>query len=177
MVQFNVSSSIEELEEILTLQKENLPFNLSEIERQEQGFVTVEHNLAILKEMHLVHPHIIAKDKGKVVGYALSMSSKFKDDIAILKPMFTEINNSSKANERFIVMGQICIHKEYRRKGVFKGLYTKMKKEFCNDYTAIITEIDLLNTRSINAHKAIGFKNLSTYTANNQNWQIVFMEL
>ncbi|MFL0094900.1 hypothetical protein [Tenacibaculum maritimum] len=45
MVQFNVSSSIEELEEILTLQKENLPFNLSEVERQEQGFVTVEHNL------------------------------------------------------------------------------------------------------------------------------------
>mgnify|MGYP000294817886 CR=1 FL=1 len=57
-------------------------------------------------------------------------------------------------------MGQICIAKEYRGSGVFRGLYQNMQRFIKGSYEAIITEVDIRNTRSMNAHKAIGFKEL-----------------
>ncbi|MDC1162265.1 GNAT family N-acetyltransferase [Tenacibaculum sp.] len=177
MIVFKRTSNNQELAQIIDLQKQNLPVNLSDIEKKEQGFLTVQHNIDILTKMHLKHPHTIATHENKVIGYALSMSSTFRYDIQILKPMFIEIDNSLKSNEKFIIMGQICIDKNYRGKGIFRGLYNKMKDSFSHNYQSIITEIDSLNIRSLKAHKAIGFKNLTTYKSKEQLWEIVFMNI
>jgi len=68
-----------ELEQILALQKRNTKANLSAEEIRKEGFVTVAHSLALLEEMNTASPHIIAKDKDIVVGYALCMHSQFGD--------------------------------------------------------------------------------------------------
>ena len=73
-------------------------------------------------------------------------------------------------------MGQICIAKDYRSGGVFRELYQFMKQELKEEYNAIITEVDVKNTRSLNAHKAVGFKVLKNYRSNNQDWVIVILE-
>ncbi len=177
MIDYKLTSANEELEQILTLQTQNLPANLSEVEKEKQGFVTVQHTFNLLKKMHDIHPHIIAKQNEEIVGYALSMSAIFSNDIPILIPMFNEIDKSSKIKSNYILMGQVCIDKNHRGKGLFRGLYDKMKNAFSSTYDSIITEIDSLNIRSLNAHKAIGFKELSTYQTNNQNWVIVYMDL
>lgn len=177
MIHYKTTSTNDELAQILTLQTNNLPQNLTAIEKKEQGFVTVQHSIDLLTKMHDIHPHIIAKNKEKVIGYALSMSKIFRNEVPVLIPMFNEIDTSLKKEKNYILMGQVCIDKNYRGKGVFRGLYNEMKIAFSNTHDAIVTEIDASNTRSLNAHKAIGFRELTTYQSNNQNWVIVFMNI
>ena len=44
------TKSLEELEEILALQKRNSSQNIGPSEKVEEGFVTVQHSLSILKK-------------------------------------------------------------------------------------------------------------------------------
>ncbi len=177
MIHYKPTQTSFELEQILALQKRNLPDKLTEEEKKTQGFVTVHHELSLLKEMHDIHPHIIATHNNEVVGYALSMSKNFRENIPILIPMFTEIDNSFKSKENYLIMGQICIEKNHRGKGIFRGLYQKMSTAFSHQYKSIITEIDAANIRSINAHSAVGFQELTRYTLNQQVWVIVYLDL
>lgn len=173
MITYKTTSTQEELLQILTLQQKNLPKNLSKKEMKEQGFVTVEHDLSILQKMHDVAPHIIAISNNKVVGYALSMDKQFKNDIPVLIPMFEVIEKSPVKKINYILMGQVCIDKKYRGKGLFRGLYNKMKQEV--NFDAIITEVDALNTRSSNAHKAIGFDEICKYESGGQLWELIIL--
>ncbi|PQJ76623.1 GNAT family N-acetyltransferase [Polaribacter glomeratus] len=176
MIQYTKAQSNNELEQILELQKNNLFENLSEEEKKEHGFVTIKHTFDILKAMNDVCPHTIAKHEDKVVGFALSMTKEFAEDIEVLKPMFHEISKLV-SNENYIVMGQICIHKKYRKQGVFKGLYEFMKTVIClNTFNSIITEIDIKNERSLNAHEAVGFVRLKDFKAGDKNWRIVLLK-
>ncbi|WP_442265044.1 GNAT family N-acetyltransferase [Tenacibaculum sp. ZS6-P6] len=176
MITFTKTSNVSELTQILELQQRNLPKKLTEEEKKTQGFVTVEHDLEILSKMHDLHPHIIAKDNDNVVGYALSMSTSFKNEIPVLIPMFNEIDKLN-INPNFIVMGQVCVDKAYRGKGIFRGLYDTMATTFSGEFTSIITEIDANNTRSLKAHETIGFSDLCTYEAGQQLWKVVVMNI
>ncbi|CAL2079419.1 GNAT family N-acetyltransferase [Tenacibaculum sp. 190524A05c] len=176
MLIFTQTSTETELHQILELQQQNLPKGLSDEEKKQEGFVTVEHDFETLFKMHEIHPHIIAKYNNKVVGYALSMSTVFKDSIPVLIPMFTELEKLN-IDQNFIIMGQVCVDKKHRGKGIFRGLYEKMSAIFTGKYSSIVTEIDAKNIRSINAHNAIGFKTISEYPSHNQVWKIVAMEI
>lgn len=41
----------------------------------------------------------------------------------------------------------------------------------------IITEVDVANTRLLDAHYAIGFKTLYSYCSNQQDWNIIYWKL
>jgi hypothetical protein len=165
-----------ELEQILSLQEENIPDALSMKEMEEEGFLTVTHTLDLLDGMNKVCPHIIAKENGKVIGYALCMHPKFGNEIELLKPMFEEINSVLSPGEKYMVMGQVCIHKEYRKMGVFPNLYKKMQDVIRTNYNCIITEVDALNKRSLNAHFAVGFIELKTYNSNGRQWHLLALK-
>ncbi|MFD0799039.1 N-acetyltransferase [Maribacter chungangensis] len=168
-------TSDNELEDILALQGRNLKRSLATSKTASQGFVTVEHSLHLLKKMNAIAPHVIAKHNNRVVGYALSMHPSFANDIAILKPMFQELNRLDVAD--YIIMGQICIEDIHRKKGIFRCLYIEMKAQFTNTFKHIITEVDTTNVRSLNAHYAVGFKTLGTYTSNDQDWVIISLPI
>ncbi len=172
-ITYTTTSSINELQQILKLQQSNLPASISKTEKENEGFVTVQHDLEILKKMHQLEPHIIAKDHDNVIGYALSMVRSFKEHIDVLKPMFVKIDNLLNTDTSYIVMGQVCIDKEYRKQGVFRGLYRKMQEELNNKYDVLITEVAANNTRSLNAHYAIGFTDLLVYEADRVTWHLV----
>ncbi len=180
MIQFTQTTTDEELQEILSLQKTNLPVNISEEEKRKEGFLTVHHDFDLLKRMHLSWPHTIAKDQDKVVGYALSMHPDFWDDIPILKPMFdaidSQLGTTSELNSNFMIMGQICVDKLYRKQGIFRKLYETMLANIAPNFSYIITEVDVLNTRSLAAHYAIGFKKLTTHTSNGRNWETIYLK-
>lgn len=175
MITYSKAFKDEDLKSILELQQKNLPNYLSSEERLKEGFVTVQHSFKILKKMNDDFPHTIAKHNHKVIGFALSMTKNFASEIAVLKPMFKEISNAN-ITEKYIVMGQICIDKDYRGKGVFRSLYNFMKDSCKDAYSIIITEIDVHNTRSLNAHKSIGFEKMIDYTVGNKNWRIVTLK-
>jgi len=176
MVIYKRTSEEDELVQILDLQKQNIPMVLTKPEQDKEGFVTVIHSLDQLREMHRVCPHILAKDQDKVVGYALCMHPKFAETIPVLRPMFHEINKLVQDGERYMVMGQICIQKNYRKQGVFRKLYETMKTALYADYPTIITEVDVKNQRSLRAHYAIGFQNLKTYRSAGQDWQLILLQ-
>ncbi len=173
MITYKTASTSKELQQILLLQQANLPQAVSSLEKQTEGFVTVHHDFDILNRMNDACPHIIAKDQEKVVGYALCMHPKFGNEIEVLKPMFSEINKVF--SEKYIVMGQVCIDKAYRKQGIFRKLYETMKEVVIPEYSTIITEVDTTNIRSLEAHYAIGFKRLSNYKASGRDWKLIHL--
>lgn len=171
---YTTAKTNEELIQILSLQQMNLKTSVSDLEIAQEGFVTVQHTLDVLTRMNNACPHIIAKDEDKVVGYALSMTNDFKDDISVLRPMFTELEKVNIQN--FITMGQICVAKSHRKQGVFRGLYEAIKKASYPIYDTIITEVDATNKRSLNAHYAVGFEKICTYNSLGQDWELISLK-
>lgn len=179
---FTTSTTDKELAEIVALQKKNLPANLTVAEIQEQGFVTVVHSLDDLKKMNQFEQHLVIKDNDTVVGYLLAMTKKSEVDIPVLIPMFEVFDKVSYQNKllaayNFIVVGQVCIDKEYRGKGLLNESYQAYKKTFSSKYDFAITEIATANQRSLNAHKTVGFMEVHQFTDINQiEWSIVLWD-
>ena len=182
MTSFHPTSSLHDLEGILQLQKHNLPSNLSPEEIKSQGFVTVNHTLDQLTNLNNIEKHIIAKDKDTVIGYLLAVTKASMSAIPVLIPMFEAFNKTSFkgkliADYHYIVIGQACVDKAYRGQGVFDQLYQTYKEHYSHRYDFAITEIDVTNLRSRNAHKRVGFEEVSTYTSpDDKEWVIVVWE-
>jgi GNAT superfamily N-acetyltransferase len=173
-------TSDEELYEILELQKQNLKVALSDIDKQIEGFVTVDHTFEVLKRMNDKCSHCIAKYDGKVIGYALCMLNEFRGDVPELISMFNYmdkiIESKGLATLNYFIMGQVCIDKVYRGQGVFRELYSFLKLELSKDYDAVVTEVSAKNVRSSEAHKAIGFELLDKHTEAGEDWELIMMK-
>jgi hypothetical protein len=176
MITFTTAQNSNDLQQILDLQGQNLPEYISIKEAKTEGFVTVKHDLSLLKAMNKPYPHIIVKKDHNIVGYALVMLPKFSEKIEVLKPMFEQLNMANFKNEKlsnynYFVMGQICIEKTNRKKGLFTGLYNTMKSSMQNHFDCVVTEVDKNNERSLAAHYKVGFKKLKEYTSRDRkNW-------
>ncbi|MGB1243351.1 MAG: GNAT family N-acetyltransferase [Chitinophagales bacterium] len=171
----------EDIQQILLLQSENLERGITSEEAKNQGFVTVVHNKDLLREMNEVEPSIIAKYNEKVVGYCLSMPRIFKTKIEVLTPMFDQIDTLSFEGValkgcNYLVMGQVCIGKNFRGMGIFDKMYQEMQKRLSSKYDYLITEIANRNTRSRRAHGRVGFENLLTYTDDTDKWELVIWD-
>ncbi|WP_430968368.1 GNAT family N-acetyltransferase [Spongiimicrobium sp. 2-473A-2-J] len=175
-LQFGPAKSEVELLGILKLQKANLPNAVSSDEKQREGFVTVNHTLELLGRMNSVCPHIIAKDRERVVAYTLCMHPMFASEIPVLKPMFNEIDSILPKMENYLVMGQVCIDKAYRKLGIFRTLYETMQKSTRSGFDSIVTEVDAENVRSLQAHYAVGFRDLKTYTSGGRQWHLIVLK-
>ena len=162
-----------ELQQILRLQEDNLKGGLSASEKEKEGFVSVVHTLELLEAMNNVCPHILAKSGDEVAGYALCMHPDFSDAIPMLRPMFKKVRSLIDPAHRFVIMGQICIGKPWRKQGIFRGLYTAMRQELIGEFDSIITEVDDKNQRSLTAHMAVGFKSLEVYRSGDRTWHLI----
>ncbi|NNE03882.1 MAG: GNAT family N-acetyltransferase [Eudoraea sp.] len=172
-IQYSRAASDEELKQILQLQSANLRSAISEHESQNEGFVSVVHTLDLLKEMNAAAAHILAKDGEKVAGYALCMHPSFANEIDMLKPMFNKVKELLDPDHNFIIMGQVCIAKQFRGKGIFRGLYKAMAMALFPEYDSIITEVDEDNQRSLEAHYAVGFKDIEVYRSGDRLWHLI----
>lgn len=176
-----LADSTTELEQILSLQEKNLVHYVSESDKKSNGFVTVRHDLALLKKMNAVARQIIAKDEDKVVGYALVMLKSFSSMIPVLQPMFDmfgELTYKGKSLEdySYYVMGQICIADTHRGLGIFEGLYAKHKEIYSPQFDICLTEISSSNPRSMRAHEKVGFSVLHNFDDKTDNWNIMIWD-
>jgi ribosomal protein S18 acetylase RimI-like enzyme len=174
-VQYTRASSKNELLQILELQKKNAITSVDKKEQENEGFVTLSHSYEILKQMNDACPHIIAKDGDLVVGYALVMLKEFRDKISILSAMF-ETATELLGDKKYLAMGQVCISKQYRKQGVFKGMYQFYKEELENDFDCLLTEVATNNQRSLNAHLNVGFKILKTQNTDGVSWELIIWD-
>jgi ribosomal protein S18 acetylase RimI-like enzyme len=178
MLYVTTTSGTSDLQQILSLQRKNLVTNISKEEMLSQGFVTVNHSLEMLEMMHNLAPSIIIKDEETIVAYALTMLCDCKDLVPELKSMFYGFDTlqwrGKQLNEyKYYVMGQICIDKAYRGQGLFELLYQKHKDEYESKFDFIITEVATRNTRSMHAHKRIGFETVHVHKDELDEWEVV----
>ncbi len=168
----------DELLQIYHLSQKNLKQHLSVNEKNTEGFVSWSYPLDLLQLMNNMAPSIIVKDEDKVAGYALTTlkeSAAFHPDLRGMIQHLQQVNykNKSLLSYRFYCMGQICIDKDYRGKGVFNLLYQKHKEVYSRTYDMLITEISTSNLRSQKAHEKTGFKTIHTHTDEMDEWNIV----
>jgi len=123
--------------------------------------------------MNFACPHIIAKDNDSVIGFALVMLSSFRNEIKLLIPLFEKIDELVPKRKTYVVMGQICIDRNYRKQGLFRALYHFYKSELEEQFDFLVTEIDVTNVRSLQAHEAVGFKIIDSYEEDGIVWNIV----
>jgi GNAT superfamily N-acetyltransferase len=160
-----------ELEQILTLQRANLAPALSADEIATQGFLTLAHDLPMLRAMHAIAPSIVAVDGDELAGYALVMPVECRDLIPVLVPMFTRLDALGLAG--YYIMGQVCVAKPYRGRGVFDALYAAHRSHLSDRYDHCVTEVATRNTRSMRAHERIGFRVLETHADATDDWALV----
>lgn len=182
IVEYKVANSDDDLRQILKLQKDNLKENVTSAEAEQQGFVTCHHNFNLLKQMNHPYPHVIAKQAGKLAGYALVMLPAFSGQIPEITSLFKQINQlqwkgQTLQKSKYFVMGQVCVAKNFRGKSVFTGLYQHMFKIMQPHFDFIITDIAISNTRSIRAHEKVGFVNIKNYSDELEDWSVVLKEL
>ncbi len=102
------------------------------------------------------------------------MDPSFKEEIAVLKPLFIELEQRNKAD--YLIMGQICIAQPNRKTGIFRGLYTAVQQEYRKHYTYIITEVDIHNKRLLAAYLNIGFEKVFMYHSFEQCWAVLSLK-
>jgi hypothetical protein len=76
-------------------------------------------------------------------------------------------------NQRYYVMGQVCVAKSWRGTGVFDHLYAAHRKHLHGRFDACVTEISVRNTRSLKAHMRVGFEELERYRDATDEWVVV----
>jgi len=170
-----------DLIQINNLNQQNLKDNLSIKEQEEQGFVTWLYPVSLLQQIHTIAPSIIAKDKHKVVGYALVTPIEAAGFHTSLKGMIEYIemimyNGKHLSSYNYYIMGQVCIDKDYRGRGIFDLLFQKHKELYKGKYELLITEISTKNYRSQKAHEKVGFKTIYTYPDTLDEWNVMIWD-
>jgi len=180
-MQATVVTTNEELQEIIQLSYQNLRTKISEEEKKSQGFVSWNYSFELLHKLNAQHPHVIVTDNDKVIGYALVALKEARNFHPALEQMMTDLEplrykDKKLSAYKYYIMGQVCVDKTYRGKGILEMLYQKHKTLFEKDFDFVVTEISTLNARSIRAHEKIGFKTIYTYADNLDKWHVVLWD-
>jgi ribosomal protein S18 acetylase RimI-like enzyme len=184
-IQFTTVASAGEVAQILDLQAANLASALTPDRLASQGFVTVRHDVDVLRRMNAATPAVIAKDGERVVAYALAMPREFAADVPILQPLFERLaglvwrGKVLRDEPRWFVMGQICVAEAYRGRGIVDGLYRTMADVYRDRFDFTVTEVAARNTRSLRVHARAGFQTLLVYhdATADEAWHVIVLDL
>ncbi|WP_394830300.1 GNAT family N-acetyltransferase [Pendulispora rubella] len=178
MIETSLVTSRADLEDILTLQRENHRDVVQEEDARREGFVTVAHTLDALEGMHSIAPSVIAREGAELAGYALVMPVEARTLVPILAPMFRQFevlewHGKPLAALRYYVMGQICVARTHRGRGVVDAMYHEHRARYASRFELCVTEIATRNTRSMRVHERVGFKLVKTYRDAHEEWAVV----
>lgn len=185
MLRLKSVSQPSELLGILDLQRRNLRKNLTESEAAEQGFLIAEYPLESLQRMNAARPSIVAvdgdRDVDRVVGYVIATTREVGLTDPFLADLIRQIDGLefdgealSKAD--YVVVGQLCVDKEYRGQGLVPRLYQHFRESLETHYRYGITEVARLNVRSLKAHAAVGFREIHTIESSGLEWSVVLWD-
>ena len=181
MITIKLVSDEVELEGIKQLQVLNLHQNVTQSDALLEGYLSAEYSLSFLTEMHHAHPSIIAKHGDKVIGYALVSLKSIRQNHALLTELFDSIdqvsfNGDSLKNANYVVVGQLCVAKDFRGIGISRLLYNYFKENLSSKFQYCITDVATNNLRSLNAHLSIGFIVITSQVYGGINWNVVLWD-
>ena len=180
-IQFE-TAKMTDIDGVLALQDLYLVANLSE-EEKASGFVTTPFTVAQLTEVIHEDNLFIAKDNNKIIAYIFAgswdffkqwpifnyMSSLFPD----LKFLDFKITTSNSFQ-----YGPICIHKEYRGKGLITPLFEFMRTHMLKKYPLALTFINKINIPSTKAHtEKLKWTIIGDFQFNNNEYLILAYDM
>ena len=181
MITLDKVRNYNDLLQIKVLNEDNLKINLSQQDQLKYGFVTLEYNIELLLKMNNIEKSIVVREDNKVVGYAIvtnktvyGLNKLFDDLIDRVKTLTYCHNNLS--NVEYALVGQLCIKKNYRGKGLVKKIYEFYKQEYSKKYKYLITDIDERNKRSLSAHLKSGFQIIDNFYWGESYWNIILWD-
>jgi ribosomal protein S18 acetylase RimI-like enzyme len=181
MIIIKAVTEYSELEGIKKLQQENLKKNLSDHEAEKEGFVTAEYTMEFLEKMHDECPSVIAKDGNLVVGYVLAAVKAIRHQHELLGNLFDSIDKilyhgHPLKDANYVVVGQLCVSKNYRGIGLPRQLYQNYKNYLSHDFDCCITDVAKNNPRSLKAHLKSGFIVVADLQYKGSGWDIVLWD-
>ena len=181
MVCIKLAQEASELEGILALQRRNLKRCLSDAEADEQGFLIAEYDLAYLRQMQEQHPSVVAVDEGRVVAYALVVTQEVRAGLPFIAALFDEIDRityqgASLAGTNYVVVGQLCVDKDYRGQGLVDRLYACFRASLEGRHPCGVTDIARDNRRSLKAHLRVGFQVIRAIEYEGLTWDVVLWD-
>ncbi len=181
MITIKQVTDFSELEGIRNLQEANLKRNLTEEEAVLEGFVTAEYSIEFLARLHSLVPSVIVKDDDQVVGYALAASTAIRKEHELLGDLINNIdgiiyNDHSLKYSHYIVVGQLCVAKDYRGLGLVRQMYNHFRSSLSREYDYCLTDVASDNPRSLKAHIKSGFCVVDTLQYGGVSWDIVLWD-
>lgn len=174
-------SSPSEIIGIRDLQALNLKQNITAEEANDQGFLTAAYTIEFLHEMNSASPSIIAKVGDKVVGYALVATKEIRKGHDLIEGLFDAIDECEYRGEllrdvNYVVVGQLCVAKEYRGQDLVQKLYGHFRDCLSNEFIYLVTDVAKANVRSLKAHKKRGFQVINELMYGGFGWDIVLWD-
>jgi L-amino acid N-acyltransferase YncA len=131
--------------------------------------------------MHDAHPSVIAKHRGRVVGFALVATQAVREQHDLLAGLFQEIDKiiyeGRPIRERnYVVVGQLCVGKGYRAMGLAKRMYDHYRSCLSGRFDSCLTDVVQSNTRSLRAHEKTGFIVVGTLEYGGVGWDVVMWD-
>lgn len=170
-----------EIEGIKALEEENNLMNISKEESDKEGFVTASYSLELLRKMNGIQPSIIALYDNKVVGYAMVTNKELYGQHSLLDSLFDVLEDmfylgKKLGKSKVVLVGQLCVAKPYRGKGLVPKMYEFFKDCLIDQYDYCVTDISEANPRSMLAHEKCGFKIIDTLEYEGVKWHIVMWD-
>ena len=180
-IQFEIAK-INDIEGILALQELYLVSNLTEAEKA-SGFVTTPFTSQQLTEVIQKKELFIAKENEKIVAYIFAGSWDFFKQWPIFNHMtslfsdLTFLDFEITATNSF-QYGPICIHKEYRGKGLIALFFEFMRIHMVRKYSLSLTFINKSNIPSIKAHtEKLKWTIIGDFQFNNNEYLILAYDM
>lgn len=175
-------AKLNDIDGILALQDLYLVSNLSE-EEKASGFVTTPFSLAQLTEIIGQEGLFLAKDNTKIIAYIFAGGWDFYSQWPIFAYMTTlfpklEFLDFDITTTNSFQYGPICIHKEYRGKGLITPLFEFMRKHILKRYPLALTFINKTNIPSTKAHtEKLKWSIIADFQFNNNDYFILAYEM
>jgi len=168
----------DEIYQIAALSNANLATNISAETKAKEGFVSWRYDPAILAALHAVAPSVVAMDGTALAGYAITLTRESLSLYPAAAPTYEHAATLSfdgrpLKDQRFYLMGQICVAEPWRGQGIVGVLYEGHRRFYRGHYDFLITEISIANPRSLKAHQKIGFEIIDTHHDTAGHWDVV----
>ena len=174
-----VTATDEHIEGFLALQDVNHVTNLTEVQQNKNGYVTLGFTAEKLRDLMDREHLFVALYNNEVVAYLVCASWQYLSDWPIIAHMVNELPKQQLAGqvtttENSYQYGPICIREDMRGKGVLMGIYQFARSVMAEHYPLGVTFINRRNGRSMKAHtEKLGLELLGAFAFNKQNYQIL----
>lgn len=180
-IQFE-TAKISDIDGVLALQELYLVANLSE-EEKAFGFVTTPFTIQQLTEVIHENNLFVAKYNNKIIAYIFAGSWDFFKQWPIfnyMSSLFTELTflDFEITTNNSFQYGPICIHKEYRGKGLITPLFEFMRTHMLHKYPLALTFINKINIPSTKAHtEKLKWTIIKEFQFNNNEYLILAYDM